>query len=80
MKKNGYGQNFIKILFQKYISILLAAFVFVLGMMTPVNAEANAKVNDKVNEEAVVSSGTGYKGSVSGYTIAGKTGTSEDRC
>ena len=41
MKKNGYGQNFIKILLPKYISVLLAAFVFVLGMMTPVNVEAN---------------------------------------
>ncbi len=50
MKKNGYGQNFIKILFQKYISILLAAFVFVMGMMTPVNTEASAEADAVLNQ------------------------------
>ncbi len=42
MKKNGYGQNFIKILFQKYISILLAAFVFVMGMVGTIPVFATA--------------------------------------
>ena len=40
MKKNGYGQNFIKILLQKYISVLLAVFVFVAGMMVTYSANA----------------------------------------
>ena len=53
-KKNGYELNFIKILLQKYISVLLAAFVLVLGMVgtIPVFATADqqaAKIHGIVN-------------------------------
>ena len=40
-----------------------------------ISTETSEKVLNMLT--SVVSSGTGYKGSVSGYTIAGKTGTSE---
>lgn len=40
-----------------------------------ISAETSEKVLNMLT--SVVSSGTGYKGSVAGYTIAGKTGTSE---
>ena len=41
-KKNGYELNFIKILLQKYISVLLAAFVLVLGMVGTIPVFATA--------------------------------------
>ncbi len=48
MKENGREQNFAKILLQKYISALLAAFVFVMGMLAESSNTFAAPVTDTV--------------------------------
>ena len=48
MKENGREQNFAKILLQKYISALLAVFVFVMGMLAESSNTFAAPVTDTV--------------------------------